>query len=223
MNLYYFYSIVSRLRLTPSRAAAASQKAAAAAAATTNTLSCGGNDNNSPSSSGIRSVGKHRSKQRHSRRRSHQEAPEASSVESTAKPVKNSSDTDEPAEDLDTPDRPGPSSRHRLEGDSQGNYFPYRLRSRSGADTAGEGCTLANARGKESKDKSHRGITNLRVAHILSEKERNLKKGPSKSSANPTSTTSSSLSSTNTTRLTGRGGSTTASSSNTTGSCASSR
>lgn len=220
-----YFSIVSRLRLTPSRAAAASQKAAAAAAATTNSLSlsCGGNDNNSPSSSGIRSAGKHRSKQRHSRRRSHQEAPEASSVDSATKPLKNSSDTDEPAEDLDTPDRPGPSSRQRLEGDSQGNFFPYRLRSRSGADATGEGCTLANARGKESKDKSHRGITNLRVAHILSEKERNLKKGPSKSSATPASTTSTSLSSTNTTRLTGRGGSTTASSSNTTGSCASSR
>ncbi|CAL8126786.1 unnamed protein product [Orchesella dallaii] len=214
-------AIVSRLRLTPSRAAAASQKAAAAAAVSNNLEALTSDSHPRPGPSGIRSSSKHRSRQaRHSRRRSHQEAPEATVADSTSKPQKNSSDTDELPEDTDL-NHPGPSSRYRnlTEGD-----FPYRLRSRSGAESSVEAYAGTHQRGgKESKDKSHRGASNLRVAHILSEKERSLKKGNSKGSTSSSTSASATASTTNNSRFAGRGGSATASSSNTTGSCASSR
>ncbi|ODN00156.1 hypothetical protein Ocin01_06524 [Orchesella cincta] len=215
-------AIVSRLRLTPSRAAAASQKAAAAAAVTSNLEALTSDPHPRPGPSGIRSSSKHRSRQqgRHSRRRSHQEAPEAAAVDSTSKAQKNSSDTDELPEDIDS-NHPGPSSRYKnlTEGD-----FPYRLRSRSGADSSAEAYSNTHQRGgKEAKEKSHRGASNLRVAHILSEKERSLKKGNSKGTTSSPTSTSATVGTTNNSRFAGRGGSATASSSNTTGSCASSR
>ncbi|CAG7833935.1 unnamed protein product [Allacma fusca] len=187
-------SISSRLRLTPSRAAAASQKAALTATSESSISSIPTNTSVSSTQS-CESKSKSSSKQfRFSKKKQHiQKSAQVATATTT--------DTDDP-EELERRNLPGPSRSFK-------DRFPYQLRSRAGSETTNyPSCP-------SSKDKSRKtSVGILKSAHILSEKEKTLKKKGNFHGRSDNSGSS---------RSGGRGGSLqTASSSNTTGSCASS-